>query len=325
MLPRKKITITVPAKRGAFGRALERFREKRKADGRIVRIGFIVDATASRVRTWEEAQIAQGRMVRAVAGIGRVAVRLVHFGGGQLTDYEWSADTRALARKMAAVRCRMGLTQIIPALQLFMEDELAPNAVILVGDAFEEDAAALAPLLASLRARQIRVFAFFDGEAGFSEDIYRKIAMETGGRFARLGDDLPLGDLCEGSPCSPPAARKPCAGSATHAPARSCCPVPMMVSAEGCGHDDQDRHQSERCLQRQDGQSRSRNYRSASASGVMRPRRCCGLTGAGKPARIRWTAASANSRTRGGRAMNGPPARNRRGPPAPCGPASKGA
>lgn len=198
MLPLKKTAATAPAKRGAFGRALERFREKRKADSRIVRIGFIVDATASRERTWEEAQTAQARMVRAVAEIGRVAIRLVQFGGGALTDHGWSADTRALARKMAAVRCRMGLTQIIPALQLFMEDAPAADAVILVGDAFEEDADALAPLLASCRAHHIRVFAFFDGEAGFSEHIYRKIAAGTRGRFARLGDDLPLGDLCEG-------------------------------------------------------------------------------------------------------------------------------
>lgn len=198
MLPATKTNTAAPAKRGAFGRALERFREKRKADSRSVRIGFIVDATASREQTWETAQTVQGRMFQALAGLGKAEIRLVHFGGGDLADHGWHADTRALARKMAGVRCRMGLTQIIPALQLFIAGEPAADAVILVGDAFEEEATELAPLLQLFRTRRVRVFSFFDGESGFSEDAYRKIAAETGGRFARFGDDLPLGDLCEG-------------------------------------------------------------------------------------------------------------------------------
>jgi hypothetical protein len=197
MLPDRKNQSKAPAKRGAFSRALERFREKRAADNRTIRIGFIIDATGSREQTWETAQTIQGRMFGAVAGLGKARVRLVHFGGDQLADHGWSADTRALARTMAAVRCRQGLTQIIPALDGFLFGE-KPDALILVGDAFEEHPQALSNFLHLFAGRRTPVFTFFEGDNDAAECAYREIAEKTGGRFARLGDDLPLGDLCEG-------------------------------------------------------------------------------------------------------------------------------
>lgn len=198
MLPLKKTAAALPAKSGAFTRALERFREQRKADSRITRIGFIVDATGSRHATWEQAQTVQGRMFQAVAGLGRVSLRLVHFGGGVLTDHGWSEDTGRLAARMAAVRCHAGQTQVLPALRAFADDGERADAVILVGDAFEEEPDEALLLCQALRQRGIRVFAFFEGDLRAAEDQFRLIAETTGGRFARLGDDLPLADLCEG-------------------------------------------------------------------------------------------------------------------------------
>lgn len=196
MLPMKKSPTSAPAKRGAFSRALARFREQRAAENRIIRIGFIVDATGSRQQSWEAAQAIQGRMFRSVAGLGKVAIRLVHFGGDRLIDHGWRTDTHLLAREMAAVRCQPGLTQIIPALDLFLMGKT--DAIILVGDAFEEHPAALSNFLQLFVACRIPVFAFLEGESDVAESAFREIAEKTGGRFARLGDDLPLGDLCEG-------------------------------------------------------------------------------------------------------------------------------
>lgn len=180
------------------GGALARAVERAKADRRRVRIGFIVDATASRDAAWEQAQTVQGRMFESVAGLGRVSLRLMHFGGGALTDHGWSENTRGLAARMAAVRCEQGLTHIVPALRTLLNDEHQADAVILVGDAFEEDAGDALLLCHALRIRGIKVFSFFEGGLGAAEDSFRLIAETTGGRFARLGDDLPLADLCEG-------------------------------------------------------------------------------------------------------------------------------
>lgn len=197
MLPRKINQAPVPT--SAFGRALARMKEKREAAQRLVRIGFIVDATGSREHGWEQAQTVQGRMFDSVAGLGRVALHLVHFGGNEITDHGWSEDTTALAARMAAVRCRKGLTQILPALRLFFsEEQVAAEALILVGDAFEEDAREIDFIAHHLKARGTRVFSFFEGDNGAAEAAFRRIAEATGGRFARLGDDLPLGDLCAG-------------------------------------------------------------------------------------------------------------------------------
>lgn len=181
-----------------MGKSLARAVERAKADRTRVRIGFIVDATASRDAAWEQAQTVQGRMFQSVGGLGRVSLRLVHFGGGDLTDHGWSEDTRQLAARMAAVRCRQGLTQVLPALRVFLDDGEKVDAVILVGDAFEEEPADALLLCHALRIRGIRVFAFFEGDLHAAEDQFRLIADMTGGRFARLGDDLPLAELCEG-------------------------------------------------------------------------------------------------------------------------------
>ena len=197
MLPTRKTATDAPAKTGAFGRALERFREKRKADSRVIRIGFIVDATGSRQATWEQAQTVQTRMFRSLAALGRAELRLVHFGGGELTDHGWSNDTKMLARKMAGIRCRQGLTQVLDALDLFLFGE-KPDALILVGDAFEEDSDALVNFLRVFVWRPVPIFAFLEGDDEAAAESFRVIAAKTGGRFARLGDDLPLGDLCEG-------------------------------------------------------------------------------------------------------------------------------
>lgn len=195
MFPIRKIKANTPARSGAFARAVERMRAASRPG---TRIGFIIDATGSREAGWEQAQTAQGRMFDAVAGFGKVSLRLVHYGGGGLTDHGYSEDAIGLAAAMAAVRCRRGLTQILPALEALRIDDVRPEAIIIVGDAFEEDADALARALPFIRQAGIRIFSFFEGENRAAEFVFRRMAEETGGRFARLGDGLPLGDLCAG-------------------------------------------------------------------------------------------------------------------------------
>lgn len=197
MLP--ALTRSSTAK-GALRRALERFAAREAERRRVTRLGFLIDATASRAATWEQAQAAQAQMFRSVRKLGRLAVRLVHFGGGQLADDGWFDDPRSAADAMARVRCQSGVTQILPGFAAFLgaPSEKRPSVVILIGDSFEEDAREAERLGAALRHEGIRVFSFLEGRDTRAQSAFRALADATGGRFAALGADLPLDALCEG-------------------------------------------------------------------------------------------------------------------------------
>lgn len=200
MLPALKSKSTFPAK-GAFARACERVAAHRhEARQRGARIGFIIDATASREATWEAAQWVQGKMFFAVRKQGALWLRLIHFGGNEMTDFGWTGSPRAIAKHMAGVRCASGYTQLLPALALFAGEaqETKASAIILIGDCFEEDAGEAEALAHALKAAGIKVFAFLEGDDCTAQGVFRRLAEITGGKFARLGDDLALHNLCQG-------------------------------------------------------------------------------------------------------------------------------
>ena len=183
--------------KGAFWRAVEAVKEYQKQAP--VRIGFIIDATGSRHATWEQAQMVQAKMFAALEGGDAMALRLIHFGGGELTDHGWERDPGTIAAHMAQTICVGGSTQIVPALSKFGRDarKLKAQAIILIGDAFEENSDEAFALAHELKAKGCKVFSFLDGENMNAEYVFREIAEITGGKFARFGDDLPLSDLCE--------------------------------------------------------------------------------------------------------------------------------
>lgn len=183
-------------KGGALSRALARYRQSQET----VHLGFLIDATGSRAAAWEQAQAHQRRLFDAAARFGKIAVRLVHFGGGQVTDRGEKEGARDLAAAMAPVRCISGMTQIIESLNLFLLTPGArrPRAVILIGDAFEEGEQDAANMAALLKRAGIKVFCFLEGEDAHAATVFRRLAEGTGGVFAKLGADLSLGDLCEG-------------------------------------------------------------------------------------------------------------------------------
>ncbi len=195
MLPKTRNTKSA-TKPGALVRAARRFRQETEA----THIGVVIDATGSRAAVWEEAQRVQARMFRRLGGGSRLSLRLVHFGGGEITDHGWADSARRVARNMAAVRCRAGLTQVIPALMQFTAapDAETARAIILIGDSFEEESRSAERAGAALKAAGIKVFSFLEGEDMAAGDAFARLAAMTGGRFARFGDELPLAALCEG-------------------------------------------------------------------------------------------------------------------------------
>ena len=198
MLPVKR--ETAPAAKSAFARARERFAARQEERRRETRIGFIVDATGSRHETWERAQTVQATMFRSTAKLSALSLRLVHFGGDRLADHGWMSNPRAVAARMAGVDCWIGLTQIVPALRSFATEdpESRANALILIGDCFEESQEDALAVARALKSVGIRVFSFLEGNDWTAETVFRRLAEETGGKFARFGEDLPLGALCEG-------------------------------------------------------------------------------------------------------------------------------
>ena len=190
---KKQLTTT---KKSVWRRAVERYKESKKPS----RIGFLVDATGSRNKTWERAQGIQSKMFRAAHGIKAIKLRLVHFGGGSLTTRDWDDDTRNVAAHMAAVRCQTGLTQILEGLQSFIDEapEDRATAIILIGDYFEECSIRAKFTAALLKDKGIKVYSFIEGNDHTAQTIFRNLAEISDGRFARFGDDLPLDDLCQG-------------------------------------------------------------------------------------------------------------------------------
>ncbi|MEW8185655.1 MAG: vWA domain-containing protein [Candidatus Thiodiazotropha endolucinida] len=180
-------------------RAMNRYKTHTAAK-RGVRIGFIIDATASRKKTWEEAQLIQAKMFKATQNISALNLRLIHYGGETLNDLGWENDVKKIASHMAAVRCERGLTQINEALRLFLDEapEDKADAIILIGDSFEENSDKAALLSKQLKRQGIKIFSFIDGDDLTATTVFEKLAQDTGGTFARFGDDLPLAALCEG-------------------------------------------------------------------------------------------------------------------------------
>ncbi len=186
-------------KNSVLARAMNRYKA-READKHSARIGFLIDATGSREHTWEQAQTIQARLFRTASGLKAIKLRLVYFGGNKLTALSWKKNARSVARHMAAVRCKAGLTQILEGLQKFANEtpEDRAAAIILVGDCFEEDSAQAEHIAAQLKDKGIKIFSFIEGDDWTAHSVFQRLAEITGGRFAKFGDELPLADLCEG-------------------------------------------------------------------------------------------------------------------------------
>jgi hypothetical protein len=190
--------IQKPTEKGAnaLAKVSQRMTEKKTGN-----IGFIIDATGSRQSAWVEAQKVQRKMFEKAGGTGNMQLRLVHFGGDTVTDHKWHRESDTVAGIMAEVVCCPGMTQIVPSLMRFIDDETQTEAdsIILVGDSFEEDMASLIKAAEALKAKRIKVYAYLDGKSIEAEEAFRKLAEITGGSFAKFGANMPLEDLVVGA------------------------------------------------------------------------------------------------------------------------------
>jgi len=153
---------------------------------------FIVslDATLSRSNTWREAQAIQGELFKLMASARQpLSIRLTHFGGGKFDTLDWTDRPGELQAYMAAVRCRIGGTQIADVLEdAFSQAIRGPvSGVIYTGDACEEKADRLRGLAMQLRCIDVPVFMFQEtAPIGVRKaaKAFQEIATITGGAYA---------------------------------------------------------------------------------------------------------------------------------------------
>lgn len=171
----------------AFLDKVARMPAARPARGRPGRLVFAVDATASRQPAWDRACALTGEMFLATRDLGGLAVSLAYWRGfREFAATPFLTDGAELARRMATVTCLGGQTQIMRALRHAMAETRRDKvgALVLVGDAVEEDVDALCHAAGELGLFGTPVFCFHEGNDHAAGHAFRQIAKVSGGAYA---------------------------------------------------------------------------------------------------------------------------------------------
>lgn len=154
-------------------------------DGRG-RLIFAMDATASREPAWDRACHLQSEMFEETKALGGLDVQLVYYRGyGECKASAWVSDPATLQRRMTSVRCLGGLTQIGKVLRHALNEtqKQKVNAVVFVGDCFEEDIDKVCARAGELGVHGVPVFVFHEGNEPIAARAFQQIARLTGGAY----------------------------------------------------------------------------------------------------------------------------------------------
>ena len=167
---------------------LDAVRSKPGAAGgaRRGRVIFALDATASRRPTWDRACHIQAEMFHETASLGGLDVQLVFYRGfGECKSSKWHSDPGNLGRVMTGVDCLGGQTQIRKVLNHAKAETGCQrvDALIFVGDAFEEDIDAVCHAAGELGVLGVPTFMFHEGGDPIVAGAFRQIARLTGGAY----------------------------------------------------------------------------------------------------------------------------------------------
>lgn len=152
--------------------------------GKRGRLVFGMDATASREPTWDRACHLQAEMFHATDGLGGLEVQLVFYRGyRECKSTPWVASSKDLVDRMVKVRCLGGRTQIRRILRhaLKENEDRKVNALVFVGDCFEEDIDEVCEVAGELGVRGVPAFLFQEGNDPVATQAFRHIARLTGG------------------------------------------------------------------------------------------------------------------------------------------------
>lgn len=170
----------------AFLRQLAATPPNRAAGVRRGRLIFAMDATASREPTWDRACHLQGEMFEATEALGGLDVQLVFYRGfRECKASPWVSDTADLLRRMTAVRCLAGQTQLARILGHAIKEtgKRKVDALVFVGDSFEEDIDAVGHKAGELGLLGVPAFVFHEGGDRVAANAFRQVARLTNGAY----------------------------------------------------------------------------------------------------------------------------------------------
>ncbi|HYG87980.1 MAG TPA: VWA domain-containing protein [Azospirillum sp.] len=168
----------------AFLRRVAAIPPAHAAGARRGRLMFAMDATASREPTWDRACRIQGEMFEATSALGGLDVQLVFYRGFRDCQASpWVSNAQDLLRRMTAVHCLAGQTQIGRVLAHAIKQTKVErvNALVFVGDCMEEDIDRLAHQAGELGLLGVPVFLFHEGADPVARRAFQTIARLTGG------------------------------------------------------------------------------------------------------------------------------------------------
>lgn len=166
-------------------------------------LAYVIDATASRQRTWNTAQEIQKDMFLEIARVGNLWARVVAFRGGndgarEILDIGWKNKATDIVQQMSGLSCRAGETNIRGAIEKIIagKQDFVPSNIVMIGDCCEEVESIVMPAARKLKELGVQVFAFHEGNDQQGERVYRAFAEITGGAFEKFSPRMPLKDLC---------------------------------------------------------------------------------------------------------------------------------
>lgn len=157
-----------------------------KRPGESGRLIFAMDATASRKPTWDHACHLQAQMFESTETLGGLAIQLCYYRGYQeFHAGDWLTNSTDLKRRMTAVHCLGGHTQIEKVLRHTLEEssEKRVNALVFVGDCMEEEVDRLCQLAGELGLRGVPAFMFHEGGEPTAKSAFKQIARLTRGAY----------------------------------------------------------------------------------------------------------------------------------------------
>ncbi len=165
---------------------IKRMQPTAGARGRLV---FSLDATMSRQPTWDSAMALQAEMFDEAAKVGSLDVQLVYYRGfGECRASKWVGNSAALRDLMTGINVRAGKTQIGKLLAHARRETQKERvqAMVFIGDAFEEAVDNVADRAGELGLLGVPVFLFQEGRDPAVERTFREIARLTKGAYARF-------------------------------------------------------------------------------------------------------------------------------------------
>ncbi len=154
--------------------------------GRLI---FAMDATASREPTWDRACHIQAEMFTETEALGGLEVQLVFYRGfGECKSSPWVDSPPELVKRMVAVRCLGGQTQLGRVLKHALKEtkKKKVNALVFVGDCLEEDVDKVCHTAGKLGLLGVPAFMFQEGYEPGATRAFKQIAKLTNGAHCRF-------------------------------------------------------------------------------------------------------------------------------------------